>query len=235
MLFYDWLKYEKLIKELPIDKDRWPKAKFPKREVEYLTKDEIKAIFDYLNSQLKIEKKNKYNRLALMDLVIFAISYYTAFRREEIVKIQVEDFNFKECTITTIGKGNKQRTIPYQNKEFLTDLVKKYLRIMEINKGYIFPSIRNRKNDSATEYISKEYVNKLFNRISKETGIYVYPHKSRKTCLNELHNWIDIFDVRDYAGHSSESTTKKYVAPKKCEQLKRSCVKVDNDAFVKFN
>lgn len=263
--FYKFLKIEKLIEQIPIDYDRWPKIKQIKKEKEFLNDTQIRTIINYLNNEIQKNKNNlneildiqrrskcsyKYKsnqkfknhtdnlgnielkkyKQSYQDKIIFLVLYSTGFRRSELVKIKLTDFDFEKNHIKTLGKGKKEREIPYFCG--LTIAIKEYLEIIEHTSEYLFPSLL--KGDNT--HISVEYVNKLFKIISKETGIYVYPHEMRRTFLTTLYlDGLDSKDVSGMAGHSDTSTTNLYIPKVKPVEYLGESFKKHEKAFVDFN
>ena len=61
--------------------------------------------------------------------------YYAGLRREEVAKLQVEDINFEQRYMRIIGKGEKERYVPFINAEFMGDL---FTYIGKRKRGYVF-------------------------------------------------------------------------------------------------
>lgn len=93
----------------------------------YLTEEELKTIFDSIDTTTKIGRRN---------LTILTLLYDTAARASEIINIKIEDIHLEEKYIILTGKGNKQRIVPImdQTKELLISYYKENI----ILNGYLF-------------------------------------------------------------------------------------------------
>jgi integrase/recombinase XerD len=84
--------------------------------------------------------------------------FWTGIRREELIKLNIEDIDFERKRITVTGKGGKTRTIPIINEEHLSDL--KHL-IGRRKKGPVF-----------TGRYGKPFSLQAINYITKKSGEY---------------------------------------------------------------
>ena len=75
-----------------------------KKVMVYLTEEELKQIFDSVDTSTKIGRR---------DLTILTLLYDTAARASEIINLKMEDIHLEEKRIVLTGKGNKQRIVLY--------------------------------------------------------------------------------------------------------------------------
>ena len=101
--------------------------KFTKKTQDYLTKEEIKLIFDSINTNKEIGRRN---------LTILVLLYDSAARADEIVNLCVEDIRYYDNQIILNGKGNKKRVVPIMDETI--ELLNQYLKDNNINYGKIF-------------------------------------------------------------------------------------------------
>ena len=74
------------------------------KEVEYLTVDELKIIFEQPDSKRKNGQR---------DLTMLSLLYDSGARVQELVDLKLKDIRFtKPATVTLTGKGNKARIVP---------------------------------------------------------------------------------------------------------------------------
>lgn len=98
--------------------------KFTKKTQDYLTKEEIKSIFDSINTNKEIGRRN---------LTILVLLYDSAARADEIVNLCVEDIRYYDNQIILNGKGNKKRVVPIMDETI--ELLNQYLKDNNINYG----------------------------------------------------------------------------------------------------
>ena len=68
----------------------------------------------------------------LRDLAMLEVLYATGLRVSELINLKFQDINIDECFVRIIGKGNKERLIPFGHKAQM--YMQRYLRIRK-NKG----------------------------------------------------------------------------------------------------
>lgn len=119
--------------------------KYIKPIQEYLTEEEIKEIFDSIDTSTFYGKRN---------LLVLALLYDTAARASEIINLKVEDINLSENMIILDGKGKKKRIVPIMSntKKLLID----YLNNNRITNGYVF-SKNKLERSSLTSYLTFKY------------------------------------------------------------------------------
>lgn len=98
--FFKWLVDEEIIDKDPSRK--LPKIRIPKRIRQGLTIEEIE--------KLRLACKDTRER-ALIELF-----FSTGCRLSELVKINIEDLDFKNNSIKVIGKGNKERIVYFNSR-----------------------------------------------------------------------------------------------------------------------
>jgi integrase/recombinase XerC len=135
--------------------------------------------------------------------------YGTGIRLSELIGLKYSDFNIQSKTIRVLGKGNKERVIPFHNK-ILTRL---NIYISHKNKmfsgnGNTALIVSNNGNEAypmMINRITKKYLNQV-TTISKTS-----PHVLRHTFATHLLNkGADLNAVKDLLGHSSLAATQVY-------------------------
>lgn len=185
-----------------------------KKVMNYLTEEELKTIFDSIDTSTKIGRRN---------LTILTLLYDTAARASEIINIKIEDIHLEEKYIILTGKGNKQRVVPImeQTKKLLISYYKENI----ILNGYLFNinGMRFSKNTLA------EIVKKHSKIISKK----VSPHTFRHTrAVHLLDKGVNIIYIQELLGHTSINTTMEYtkvIEKSKFDAIKEANPKLDND------
>jgi site-specific recombinase XerD len=204
-MFYNWMTddEQQYMERHPINKTIKIKGqKIDKEEKinkHFLKIENVQLINKYLKKQLNYKKSK-------MHYVLFNMAYGTGLRASELVSVKVEDIDFASFTptIKVIGKGRKPR-LAVMSQE-LTNLILNYLDYNHIKSGYIFPSFHNEN-----KHITPGCFNKICERITKDTGIYIHPHACRHGyTANAIAEGIDPLDLQGLLGHESFKTTENY-------------------------
>ena len=74
------------------------------------------------------EKENV--KLKIPDKAILELFYSTGIRLSELINLKLEDVNFKKNLIKVLGKGSKERIVPFGKKA--NTAMKNYLEIRDI-------------------------------------------------------------------------------------------------------
>ena len=148
--------------------------------------------------------------IGIRDRAVLELFYSTGMRLSELVNMNIGDFEINKKLIRVIGKGNKERMIPYgRNAE---SAIKNYLKIRNLS---LKPSFANKPLfvNSSEKRISKRTIQRRMNNYIKlvADGKRIGPHLLRHTFATHLlDNGADIRAVKDLLGHSSLSSTQIY-------------------------
>ena len=147
--------------------------------------------------------------LSLRNKTIVETLYCCGLRISELCDLKLDDIDFKEMCLRVIGKGNKERIVPFPSmlKESFYDYLEKYRSInAKDNVSNFFVSKRGGK-------ISPRSVQLLLDDVSKKCGLKVniHPHVFRHSFATHLlDNGADIRVVQELLGHENLSTTELY-------------------------
>ena len=153
----------------------------------------------------------KSRRFYSRDYCIISIFLNCALRLSELVSINLGDIDWRNNSLSIIGKGNKERVI-YLN-EMVINSIKNYLKDRneyKIKKGYenalFISSVGRRISNRAIEEMVKKHVRN--SNINKK----ITPHKLRHTSATLMfkHGKIDIRTLQKVLGHENISTTQIY-------------------------
>jgi integrase/recombinase XerD len=181
-----------------------PFTKVEKRPPTYMTEDAVGHLLHSINSE---------SREGIRHLAILSLLYDSGCRAQELIDLKVSDIQFeKGRRIYVHGKGDKYREIP-----ILLDtekIIRKYIRIYRLNSGDLL--FTNHRGDKLTRqgirYILRRYAGNLRKEHPNEFEPNAHPHLLRHSKATHLVNaGVNIYNVRDFLGHSSVVTTQVYL------------------------
>ena len=148
--------------------------------------------------------------IGIRDKAVLELFYSTGMRLSELVNMNIGDFEINKKLIRVIGKGNKERMIPYGRTA--ESAIKNYLKIRNLS---LKPAFANKPLfvNSSEKRISKRTIQRRMNNYIKlvADGKRIGPHLLRHTFATHLlDNGADIRAVKDLLGHSSLSSTQIY-------------------------
>ena len=192
----------------------------PKVETKYphaLYKDQIEEIFKR-NAERTDELKSR-------DQAILYLLYYSGMRAFELVKLDVQSVSLSERVVRVIGKGNKERIIPFTSdcqkvlKDYINNERPKFVpRFMEWVKkeeaegktvDVMSPLFFNAQGGALTTR-GLEYI---LDAIEEKTGLYVglHPHILRHSFATHLlEKGADLRVIQELLGHESINATQVY-------------------------
>ena len=159
---------------------------------------------------LLLDKANFKGNLGLRDQAILELLYATGMRVSELIYLKTNDINMENRMLKCLGKGSKERIIPFGNKAYQSlslylDKVRLKL-VKNPDEDILFLNSRGeRLSRQGVFYLVKLYAQKA--RIGKK----VTPHTLRHTLATHLiENGADLRSVQEILGHSDISTTQIY-------------------------
>ena len=198
--------------------------KYIKTVQEYLNEKEIEQIFNAINTNTKLGRRN---------LLIIALLYDTAARASELINLKIEDIRLEENLVILNGKGKKKRIVTIMDN--IKKLLIKYLKEHEIDTGYLF---RNNRQQKHSDYFIKDIINSITSKVNINKKIT--PHTFRRTrTTNLLNAGVNIMYIQELLGHESVTTTEEYAKAslqKKFEAIKKvSSEFVNEDKYADWN
>lgn len=181
----------------------------PKKEIRYpraLYLEQIETLFE--------RNRERSDHLMLRDQVILELLYASGMRASEFVNVKIQDIDFRNRSIRIIGKGNKERIVPFTKSASIT--MKDYLKdcrplLLSKNKReynldfFILNDQGKRLTTRGLEYILKN--------IEKLTGCNfdLHPHLFRHSFATHLlEGGADLRVIQELLGHESLNTTQVY-------------------------
>ena len=179
----------------------------PKVETKYphaLYKDQIAELF----------KRNaeRTDELVLRDQAILYLLYYSGIRADELVKLDVQSIAIKDRVVRVLGKGNKERIIPFTAD--CQKVLKAYIdreRIVLLRKSKdMTPALFLNAQGERLTTRGLEYI---LDAIEEKIGLFVglHPHILRHSFATHLlENGADLRVIQELLGHESINATQVY-------------------------
>ncbi|MGX1266797.1 site-specific recombinase XerD [Rossellomorea marisflavi] len=193
--------------------DRMNGIEYPEEKIVSMERKSIDNI-DIAKIKREIEKMNRklngdWKKGGKMRVALIYSLIYTGLRVSELVNLNQSDIDLRERTgsITTKGKGNKERTIPAP-KELRRKLTE-YLGEREDHNPALFVSNRGSR-------ISVRNVQDILARLNDRCGFRkgtVHPHVLRHSFLYQTAKQVPLTTLTQLAGHDDPKTTMIYTTP----------------------
>ncbi|MCL1971771.1 MAG: site-specific tyrosine recombinase XerD [Endomicrobia bacterium] len=194
--FYKFLNIEDLAKSNPTAYLAAPKI--PEDLPGMLSFDEVELLLNSIDSSDEMNIRNR----AMLELL-----YATGLRVSELINLRFSNINIEETFLKVLGKGSKERLIPFGSKagDFLNIYLKKRKPAAGV-EDHVFISRLGKK-------LSRVEFWRQLKNIAKNAGIRknITPHTLRHSFASHLlSGGADIRFVQEMLGHSSISTTQIY-------------------------
>ncbi len=201
--YFSFLKEKKYV-----DRNPFIFLKAPKRDIKYPS-----ALFIEQINNLFLANSKRGDTLAQRDQAILELLYASGIRANELVNIQLGDIDFSSRAIRIVGKGNKERVVPFSKTckqamlKYLKELRPELLQNNESDEVLIFfLSAKGHKlTTRGLEYILRE--------VETKTGVYLglHPHLFRHTFATHLlEEGADLRVIQELLGHENINTTQVY-------------------------
>ena len=171
----------------------------------------------YLPEVLTVEEVNQLlqsievtDPITMRNRCMVEVLYASGLRVSEMCSLTLQDVNIHKGYVKCIGKGNKERLVPMNQK--CCDLLKQYIEnerqelCVHASSSYLFI---NKKG----EPIQRDDFYHILEKIVQKSGLkkHVTPHTLRHTFATHLlENDADLRSIQEMLGHSDISTTTIY-------------------------
>lgn len=197
--FFKFLNREYNLDDSPFRSLYHPKKE--KRLPNFFYEEELSQLF---------EKNMDTDDKSLRNMALLELLYATGIRVSECTSIELEDIDFHYSIIRVMGKGRKERIIPFGQYayeallRYIEDVRPKLMKNHKHNK--LFVNLRGGELTSrGVRYILDEMIKKA----SMHTKIY--PHMLRHSFATHLLNHgADLRTVQELLGHATLSSTQVY-------------------------
>ena len=205
--FLKYLRREEIIDSDPSDLIRTPRPEV--RMPAHLSETEITQL---------IEAASDGTPLGRRDAAILELFYASGLRLSELCGLDVEDVNLPAKMVRVLGKGGKQRIVPFNSAA--ADAIRAYLKDREAivgQVGRVRPAGKRAGDPLFVNYrggrLTVRSVDRLVRRhvasFSERAGIS--PHALRHSFATHLlQRGADLRTIQELLGHARLSTTQRY-------------------------
>lgn len=149
----------------------------------------------------------------LRDRAVFELMYATGMRVGELVGLNVEDLSLADRLVRVLGKGRKERIVPFGEKA--RHSVQNYLRQRQLEvQSQRVPTAPRALflNVRLTRLTTRSVQRNLSDYLRKSASLLeVHPHLLRHSFATHLlNNGADLRSIQELLGHETLSTTQKY-------------------------
>lgn len=192
--FYKWMVAEEFVLRDPTAKIRTPKQE--KHLPKAMSQNELEMIRDACENS--------------KERALVEVFYSTGCRISELAGMKKASIDWRNGSLSVIGKGNKERIVYLNGKAIF--YLKKYIEDRaeeEDDCEYLFATTLRPYRKMSNAAIRK-IINKVASRV--ETSKKVTPHVFRHSMATiAIENGIELGDLQQLLGHSNPSTTLRYV------------------------
>ncbi len=152
-------------------------------------------------------------------LAIVLLFLDSGIRRQEMVDLKEKDVHFEDGYITVMGKGRKQRSIPFGRKT--ERALRRYYDFYR--EPATFQSEEYFFLDTNGYQMTANAAKMVFERMKKRTGIErLHPHLLRHTYgVRNIEGGVSTLVLQSRMGHSSPEVTELYTHATQSERIKR--------------
>ncbi len=195
--FFNWLAVEGLAQNNPA-KDLKP-PKVTRKVVSTLSDGEIGAILNTFSTSPS-DARNQ---------TLFMILLDTGLRIGELVNLKMEDVHMDEGYLKVMGKGKKERIVPFGNNA--QRALQRYLFRFRPKPNN--PVTNNVFLSISCKSLTENSMKLMFTRLAKRSGVYrFHAHLCRHTFATRfLINGGDVFSLQQILGHSTLEMVRHYV------------------------
>lgn len=208
--FYGYLYKKNMVKDNPfilIDSPKSDKT-YPK----VLYKDQVQEILT--------KNAERTDNLAVRDQAILSLLYYCGLRASELVSLDVQDVNLKGRYVRVMGKGRKERLVPFTEEckiavQTYIDTTRKELLKKKIREtpALFLSDYSSKKIEDKEQRMTTRGLEYILDSIEEKTGTFVglHPHILRHSFATHLlENGADLRVIQELLGHASLNATQVY-------------------------
>lgn len=143
------------------------------------------------------------------DAAVIALMYAAGLRRDEVVRLNLDDYDPETGALVIHGKRNKDRSAYLTNGA--AEAMRDWLAIRGTEPGGLFLAINKGGKIHGGKLTSQAIYNALFKRAQEADVKAFSPHDLRRTFISHLlDKGADLATVSKMAGHADPKTTARY-------------------------
>ena len=193
--YYDFLIKLEQIDESPTKNHK--RLKVQSKIIIPFTEDEVFSVINVFDDTFEGKR----------DMLIIDTLYSTGIRRDELIKIKLNDLLFDENLIKIQGKRNKERLVPILPS--LLQNINNYIKLRSNIKSSIKNLFITKKGTQIGPSLVYRVVKKYFSKVSSK--VKISPHVLRHSFATHLlNNGAGINTIKEILGHSSLASTQIY-------------------------
>ncbi|MDQ7002729.1 MAG: tyrosine recombinase [Ghiorsea sp.] len=190
--WFHYLQNEKIRQDFPMQDvaDVMSSLRLPK----HISEQDVEAL---------IQAPDTTKPKGVRDRFLLEMLYATGLRVSELGSLKLDNINQKQRTLRVIGKGNKEREIPYGEEADVW--LKKWLKVLPATSIFVFPSKKG--------HLSRQTLWRCVHNYAILIGLSPVPspHVLRHAFATHLLNHgADLRAVQTLLGHESITTTEIY-------------------------
>jgi len=167
-----------------------------------LTHAQVRKLLNTISTQQTVGYRDR----AMLELL-----YSTGIRAGELLRLNCEDVDFRNCTALIQGKGKKERVVP---------IGRTALRYLESYLKAVRPFLILSNRDERAVFIDQNGQRIKHHVLAKRIHHYAHqakieinvtPHTFRRSCTTELlRNGANMYHVKELLGHETLDTLRHY-------------------------
>ena len=196
--FYGYLVKTGVLKNNPLDGTGTPKL--DRKIPQILTENEMLEFLDALPEKNFLQLRNK---------ALFEFLYATGLRISELTELQAADIHFGERLVRVMGKGKKERLVPFH--EQAAAVLSRYLQCLRSEFHYQGERVFVNSRGGMLSQRSVERILPQVYRHLSGSNKHIYPHLLRHSFATHLlQRGANLRVIQELLGHANLATTEKY-------------------------
>lgn len=190
-----------------------PTKRYQKREIDFLTVDEVDAILAAIDRSSWIGRR---------DHALISLAIHTGLRVSELINLRCSDVTLgKGAYVHCTGKGRKERSMPLGKT--VSEVIEHWFDELGANPSVpLFPTRKGKKISRDTvAYTLGKYVSLAEQNCSSLLKKRVSPHVLRHTAaVHLLQAGVDLSVIALWLGHESLESTQAYMSSDLTQKIK---------------
>jgi len=168
------------------------------------------SVMTHVQTKKLLSKITTDSAAGYRERAMYELLYSTGIRIGELLRLDVEDIDFKHHTALVTGKGDKQRMVPVGKTalrylESYVKAVRPYLMRNKTEKALFLNSTGGRLSYSSFRQIMRKVADRA------NLDVHVTAHTFRRSCTTELiRSGANLYHVKELLGHESLDTLEPY-------------------------